>query len=245
MGRLRHSRTIATVSHIGMDVPDEVAFPLIMERLMQRRRITAAGCWEYTGYILPNGYGEICFKGKQVRVHRLVYRIVKGEIPDGKNVCHSCDNTICFNPDHLEPGTQRENILQSVERQRHHETVKTHCSNGHAFADHGIVYKGKKKRFCKMCAIIRYRISAGWSEHDARTQPVHRGRRVGMVRGSPRPPTSRSTTHCKHGHEFTEANVYRTPDGRRNCRRCHHDSVKRFRPKKPECFEIDAGAEPT
>ena len=27
-------------------------------------------------------------------------------------------------------------------------------------------------------------------------------------------------THCKHGHEFTEENTYRYPDGRRECKAC-------------------------
>ena len=29
-----------------------------------------------------------------------------------------------------------------------------------------------------------------------------------------------SKTHCKHGHPFTAANTYYTPDGRRRCRTC-------------------------
>ena len=29
-----------------------------------------------------------------------------------------------------------------------------------------------------------------------------------------------SKTHCKHGHRFTAANTYYTPDGRRRCRNC-------------------------
>jgi hypothetical protein len=31
---------------------------------------------------------------------------------------------------------------------------------------------------------------------------------------------NRLRTHCKRGHEFTEANTYRTRDGRRRCRAC-------------------------
>lgn len=30
-------------------------------------------------------------------------------------------------------------------------------------------------------------------------------------------------THCKRGHEFTEANTYRAKNGTRSCRRCHAD----------------------
>jgi hypothetical protein len=194
----------ATARHVGMDVPDEVAFPLIMERLMKRRRLTAAGCWEYTGYVMPNGYCEISFRSHSERVHRLVYRIVKGPIPEGKVICHTCDNTICFNPDHLEPGTHQENTRQSVERQRHHETVKTHCPQGHAFAEHGVVYNGRKRRFCKACGVIRNRIRAGWPEHEANW----------------------------------------TPDGRRNCRACHHAAVRRWRPKPPKKLtQNDRGAD--
>jgi hypothetical protein len=32
-------------------------------------------------------------------------------------------------------------------------------------------------------------------------------------------------THCLHGHEFTEANTYRSPDGVRHCKQCH--SIRR------------------
>ena len=234
----------ATAKHVGMDVPDEIAFPLIMERLMSRRRVTASGCWEYTGYILPNGYAEISFRSHQTRVHRLVYRIVKGEIPEGKHVCHTCDNTICFNPDHLEPGTQQENIRQSVDRGRHHETVKTHCPAGHAYAEHARFERGGSKRACRMCSVIRQRIRAGWPEHEARTQPKAQGNRPAHIKLNPPPPIPRNTTHCKYGHEFTVANTYRTPDGRRNCRACHHASVRRWKPKPPRAFENDAAEKP-
>lgn len=37
-------------------------------------------------------------------------------------------------------------------------------------------------------------------------------------------------THCKHGHEYTEANTYRGADGHRFCRACHRESeLKRRR----------------
>jgi hypothetical protein len=42
------------------------------------------------------------------------------------------------------------------------------------------------------------------------------------------PPTK---SHCKHGHEFTEANTYRPPGSpnRRYCRTCHMQSERRRR----------------
>lgn len=36
-------------------------------------------------------------------------------------------------------------------------------------------------------------------------------------------------THCKHGHEFTDANTYRDKDGHRGCRACKRDYMRRKR----------------
>jgi hypothetical protein len=33
-------------------------------------------------------------------------------------------------------------------------------------------------------------------------------------------------THCKSGHEFTNANTYRTPEGFRKCRTCQKENVR-------------------
>lgn len=36
-------------------------------------------------------------------------------------------------------------------------------------------------------------------------------------------------THCIHGHQFTEANTYITPDGKRACRECRVRAQAEFR----------------
>jgi hypothetical protein len=52
------------------------------------------------------------------RVHRVSYKLHCGPIPEGSVVRHRCDIPSCINPDHLEIGTQLNNIADREDRQR-------------------------------------------------------------------------------------------------------------------------------
>lgn len=63
-------------------------------------------CWIWKGWINKKiGYGR--FKHKYA--HRLSYQHFKGEIPKDKIICHTCNNKICVNPDHMYLGTPYDN----------------------------------------------------------------------------------------------------------------------------------------
>jgi hypothetical protein len=76
------------------------------------------GCWEWTDSKSKQGHGRIGYRDKVYLTHRLSYEISIGEIPDGKNVCHKCDNPPCINPEHLFVGTQKDNISDMVSKGR-------------------------------------------------------------------------------------------------------------------------------
>ena len=44
------------------------------------------GCWEFTGYLDPDGYGRFHYHGKCHGAHRVAYVLAYGDIPDGMAV---------------------------------------------------------------------------------------------------------------------------------------------------------------
>lgn len=72
-------------------------------------------CKEWEGKILETGYGYVPGGGY---AHRHAYEKAKGQIPEGMLVRHKCDNRSCVNPEHLEVGTNIDNMRDMVERGR-------------------------------------------------------------------------------------------------------------------------------
>ena len=135
----------------------------IKDRLLNRRSVNENGCWIYEG-ARDNGYGIIHIDGKTYRTHILAYREWKGLIPTGlelDHTCHStdnchggidCEHRACFNPDHLEPVTRKENVRRGFGNSRVVENRKahTHCFNGHEYTiENTYIYRGY--RMCRKC----------------------------------------------------------------------------------------------
>ena len=91
----------------------------LYKRLMQKTvRIPESGCWIFMGAIKPGGYGDIWKDKKVVGAHRASYQIFVGSIPDGFDVCHTCDVRCCINPDHLFVGTRKDNMIDCRKKER-------------------------------------------------------------------------------------------------------------------------------
>lgn len=99
-------------------------------------KVPGTECWFWTGASTANGYGVFHLGDGNILAHRLAWELANGrKVPDGMNVCHSCDLRFCVNSDHLWLGTQRENLRDMSEKGRtvNQNTGKTHCIHGHEF----------------------------------------------------------------------------------------------------------------
>lgn len=86
------------------------------------------------------GYGCMKFEGKLVDAHRISYRIHTGSIPKGFVVCHSCDNRLCVNPNHLFLGTQKDNMQDCLRKGRLKIPVGAVFKKGHIPLNSSITY---------------------------------------------------------------------------------------------------------
>jgi hypothetical protein len=80
-----------------------------LPRLMGHVTGEADGCWLWHGATRRGGYGTCKAGGKLGVVSRLVYEAMVGPIPDGLHILHTCDTPACCNPEHLYPGTEKDN----------------------------------------------------------------------------------------------------------------------------------------
>lgn len=106
------------------------------------------GCWLWIGGRKKAGYGQFAVDGKKVIAHRWAYSHFIGPIPAGYEIDHTCRNSSCVNPDHLEAITLEENRRRRV-------AAKTHCSKGHRYTEATTYWwtdrDGYRCRFCLPC----------------------------------------------------------------------------------------------
>jgi hypothetical protein len=94
------------------------------------RKVDTSGgpdaCWPWLGYVMrdelrsPQGYGQFRPSGvlgrRLWKAHRFALFLATGEVPQGMDACHECDNTVCCNPSHLWWGTHQENMAHYVKK---------------------------------------------------------------------------------------------------------------------------------
>jgi len=124
------------------------------------------GCWNWIGNPRENGYCRSTFNRICEYVHRMSYKAFVGVIPDGLDIMHKCDNRRCCNPQHLIPGTRKQNMEDAVAKGRQAKGFmlpQTKLSGNDINeivrrAASGELYKNIAKDFCVSKCIIGYHL---------------------------------------------------------------------------------------
>lgn len=106
----RYTRFLAKLNHKGFD---------------------PAQCWEWTGAGKGNGYGSVSVARQNTPAHRVAYELFCGPVPEGADVCHTCDNRFCVNPDHLFVGSRQQNMDDMRLKGRGAGGARKHLKEGH------------------------------------------------------------------------------------------------------------------
>jgi len=90
----------------------------LAEVLRRHVGITAKGCWLWIGPVSEKGYGfieiTIGHQKRRYTVFRLLYDHFKGKAPWGSVRRHECNVRRCINPEHIIPGTAKENTADMI-----------------------------------------------------------------------------------------------------------------------------------
>lgn len=119
-----------------------------LERFMAKVAPATDGsdCLLWIGATDGKGYGLFQVASRRsVRAYRWYWEHLHGPVPEGRHLDHLCRNHACVNDEHLEPVTQRENILRGMAPAAINAR-KTSCIRGHAF-----VRDDRGHRRCPTC----------------------------------------------------------------------------------------------
>ena len=152
-----------------------------IDKLKERTEVNLeSGCWIWTGGKLRGGYGSLRADGRTRAAHRVSFEIVRGPIPDGMDLLHSCDNPACVNPDHLSVGTDVDNSNDKIAKGRQARLKGSANGNAKLTEADVIAIRDSKGATCSelmerygasSSQITKIRSGRSWSHLTGREEP--------------------------------------------------------------------------
>lgn len=89
---------------------------LFFDAVRRDCKVNESGCWIWQRQS-RQGYPNVRFGKRDHQLHRLVLEVKHGAPLGSQAGHHICANTMCVNPDHLQPITHRDNVAEMLARQ--------------------------------------------------------------------------------------------------------------------------------
>jgi len=119
-------------------------------------RADRADCIEWAGKPNLTGYGQTTLAGETVGAHVSAWVSVYGPIGKDEHgrtllVCHTCDNPICYNVEHLWLGTASDNNADRDAKDRGVVERSLVCRKGHPYTGANTRHDKAGRRHCRAC----------------------------------------------------------------------------------------------
>ena len=126
-------------------------------------------CWVWKGY-LRKGYAHAQFDGRVQSIHKLLYEVCYGPVPEGLELDHLCRNRTCVNPEHLEAVTHVENMRRGAVKGGILWQPVSECPQGHPYSPDNTYVNKRGTRVCLTCKRAGYKTESYTKWYQAYTQ---------------------------------------------------------------------------
>ena len=142
--------------------------PGLLDKITERLAPPRPDCLIWPGAV-DRGYGRVWVDGKAKRVHRVVWELTHGPIPEGLTVDHLCRIRACCNTEHMELVSIEENLERAKpyrmpplwkksrsrpprERPRKTSLIRgVQCKKGHPYTEGSFSIEPGGTRRCLIC----------------------------------------------------------------------------------------------
>jgi len=124
---------------------------ICLERTDKRQKavkyiIDSNGCHICISHSIRMGYPIFYREGKHHQIARYLYEAKFGQLPRNIEIRHKCDNPLCINLEHLEPGTHADNMRDMVLRNR---SIKGERHSQHKLTEKDVLEIRKSHLSCR------------------------------------------------------------------------------------------------
>jgi hypothetical protein len=90
-----------------------VTYQPLLDRLSDKF-VVGDGCWAWIAGRQGDGYGAFKMDGRSRLAHVVLFELLVGAVPAGKELDHLCRNRACVRPGHLEPVPHKTNVRRGA-----------------------------------------------------------------------------------------------------------------------------------